>query len=608
MGRPILRDGSNDWNKMPYQIELGKEFTSMAEVLTHLAALDGNDGTPSSLSSSALADYFGIASGGNDYLSKPYYRDTRLGANDAINCIWQFNRDDDIVHPNTTSEPVTGIGLGRVYAETTEKNQTIAWFSFGVPRFTNLVDFYRKAFHADMIKVNATGVGGSNISVGNLFGSAFCLAISVATAPIRWIGNFLTTIRDYEVDKFYDFRSTMHLYYKYVDTILANWIVDTGMYGQAGDPSNYSASPEALPLALRETGPSIWDILTRKARILGITTKTDVPLYESQMEQLLKMDPETYDTSSENIWTWISRSWSDGFKQTICGATQFVGFRVEKDTDTSESWSSSTAPSAIAEKINSTIQEASSKAMDYGFKDEGQSLVGSIASGVTSFLSGLSSTFSLTSVADAAMYGAYIDIPEQYKSSEFHKSHSLSFKLRSPYGDMTSIYQSIIVPLACLLAAAMPRAAGSNSWMQPFCVRVYCPGRFSVPLGIIDNLTLKRGSSEFGWTYENLPTCVDVNMSIKDLSTAMYMSVNDSWLPDFFSANNNFKEFMLTLSGTGTRERILKWSSARRTAQYTAHMLRNRLANPMYYKSWISDTLLGTAVGTFMPMSYLPKN
>lgn len=612
--RTILLDGANTWNKMPYQVSLGSEFESMADALRYLADMEPTSNskisntklTGTNLSdNTSLAEFFGLPTD-TDYLSRPYFRDTRLGANDAINCIWQFNRDDDIVHPNTMSDSQRQIGMGRVYASTTEQNQTILWLSFGVPRFTSLTSFYLKAFHKDIIKINATGTEGGILSnIGNLFTSGVSLAISIVTAPVRWVYNIGNVVRDFSVDRFYDFRSTMHLYYKYVDSILATWLVDTGMYSDASN-SNMSADPRALPIVLQEIGPSIWDVLATRARMLGMTS-VNKGHYEDDLKKLLEKETMDYDMDSTNIWSWIGRTWDDGMKQTFAGATQYIGFRVEKDTDASESWSSSTAPSAIAEKINSTIQEAASKTQDYGLRNE-DNFVKNAISGAASFLSGITNAFTISGITDAAMYGAYIDMPEQYKSSEFHKSHSVSFKLRSPYGDITSIYQSIIVPLACLMAAALPRAAGNNSWMQPFNVRAYCAGRFSVSIGIIESLSIRRGSSEFGWTYQNLPTCVDVSISIKDMATSMYMSIHDGWLPDLFPANDNFKEFMLTLSGTGLQERVSRVAQYRRHAQYAAHMFRNRILNPMYHTSWIRDTLLGTIVSNFLPMNLTPKN
>lgn len=618
MGRTILKDSDNSWNRMPFQVEFGEQFKSMADALRYMANVYGGEvkyagGGNGLENDEVLAEYFGFP----NYLGKPYFRDTRLGANDAINCIWQFNRDDDIVHESTRSDPNVDIGMGRVYASTTEQNQTIAWFTFGLPRFTRILDFYKDAFDAELIKLNQTGFNEKGLAglIGQAIGT---LVIYIPTLPFRWLADFATRLQDFNVDKFYDLRSTMHLYYKYVDSVLAHWIVSTGLYGQGSSDgmsgkSNFTADPGALPLAMRETGVSIYDIMKRRATMVGMSPSTNISQYEEDLKKITKDDyAEQYDLDTTSVWSWMHKDWTNLLKQSAIGTTQFVGFRVEKDTDASESFSNSSAPSEVAERINAQIREVQAKKFALGTASGNElntgTVMDTVAQGLSGLLTGMSEIFKFEGLTSAVMTGAYIDIPEQYKSSDFNKSHNLSFKLRSPYGDVVSIYQSIIVPLAMFMAAALPRAAGANSYVQPFLCRVYCKGLFSIPMGLIESLTIRRGSSEFGWTYQNLPTCVDVNMTIKDMSPIMFMNINDSALENPFTANNNFKEFMLTLAGTGLMERISRWSHVRNGLQVACHNLRNRIANPMYHASWIGESTLMQLPFSLLPWNGRPSN
>lgn len=599
--RPILKDSDNSWNRVPYQVEFGETFMTMADSLRYMADVYGgyvkhSGGSGGNLNSdAALAEYLGTP----EYIGKPYFKDTRLGANDAINCLWQFNRDDDIVHDMMRSDPGTGIGMGRVYASTTEQNQSLAWFTFGVPRFTELASFYMKAFDSKLIRMNNTGFC-DELNLGRLFGVLGALAFTLPILPIKWFLDFANRLRDYPVDRFYDLRTTMHLYYKYVDSILAEWLVNTGIYGNGpseGKLSNvnsYTADPDSLPIALRETGPSIWDILARKAKLLGMDPNRNTNQFEEEVAKLVKMHPDDYDSDQTNPWSSEAVDWTTVVKKSALGATQFVAFRIEKNVDASESFSNATGPSAFAEQINSQARENMSKAYDLGFgsgdANTGIGVVDSIIGGFKDVITGAASIFNMDGLASAMVGGAFIDIPEQYKSSDFNKSHSLSFQLRAPYGDITSIYQSIMVPLALILAGVLPRAAGPNSYTQPFLCRVYCKGMFSIPLGIIDSLSLKRGSSEFGWTYQNLPTAIDVNMSIKDLSPIMYMAMKDSVFQSILGVNNSFNEYMLTLAGTGLFERVSRWSQIRRNIQITSHKIRNQVANPLFWANTIADS------------------
>ena len=66
----------------------------------------------------------------------------------------------------------------------------------------------------------------------------------------------------------------------------------------------------------------------------------------------------------ENEYNSIFAKWSgwvgglvDVMKDTALGATMYVGFRVEKSTDASESFSNSTKTNPLTEKINSRIHK-----------------------------------------------------------------------------------------------------------------------------------------------------------------------------------------------------------------------------------------------------------
>ena len=72
---------------------------------------------------------------GAELLRQHNYQDTRVGGNDAFNNVWAFGEDDDISRGIFTVDKDKGIGMGRVYASTTQQNQVIAWFTFGIPRF-----------------------------------------------------------------------------------------------------------------------------------------------------------------------------------------------------------------------------------------------------------------------------------------------------------------------------------------------------------------------------------------------------------------------------------------------------------------------------------------
>lgn len=632
--REILDDADTNWVKVPYQVVLGDSFTSLKDSVAYVAAKwGGYANTTVQQETMQRLDDLENSIGVSDMAvtGHPFFKDTRVGANDAINCVWQFNRDDDIVHPafQSTGSDV-GIGEGRVYANTTEQNQQICYFTFGVPQYTQLAEFYKNAFDKDVARMNVSGGVGTNTMlerIGSIFGAVGALAFAWPLLTVKLLHNICQFFQNYSVNRFYELRTTMHMYYEFVDSILAEWIVDVGFYGMGksegqanGVGGTWTADPNSLPISLRATGPSIWHILSLKARVLGFedfgrnkmeSQTTDV-LAET-FKTFLSMSAKEYDEGDGDAGKWNgapknNSAW-DFIKDTACGATQYIGFRVEKDTDASESYSNSSAPSQVAQKINSTLQEKYQTAKMTG-QAEGMNSGMGIIDGLGSILRGLvdsvAEVFDAGDITDAAFTGTLVDIPEEYQSSDFNKSHSLNFQLRSPYGDYVSIYQSIIVPLAMILAGSLPRGAGTNSYSQPFLTRVYCKGMFSIPLGLIDSVSIKRGSSEFGWTYANLPTCIDVTVSIKDLSPIMYLTIKNtigiSGIANnlFSMTNSSFNEYMMTLSGLGLFERLSGMSKLRRNFQLSAHKLRNTIFNPLYYGHLIGDSALPKFIGSMV--------
>ena len=705
-GRNILRDDDDSWYKIPYQITFGEKFNTVKEdILFRTQNLTGIDGVnnigvhhPESINSSYVSSVFGLDGDTNTLtmLDKAYYQDTRVGSNDALNCLWQFNRDDDILHNVSVVSTHSGtkIGLSRVYSNTTQTNQQIAYFTFGVPYYSSILHFHKNAFDEKLITINQQGYDSDEGSrkLGELFGEGLVLLVAIRILPFKLFYEISKkSANNYKINRFYELRGRMQLYYKYVDSMLAHWLVASGLYGNnlsiVGLSDKLVADPNCLPLALRLTGASIWEIVSRKAVNAGVYiydkkkrakiieeslygVKATPLRYRAEKDSRIKFSAEElasgmdsvanntlYSSAEQSMYAGTASdqeslyaqqvmsdtvqfytnkinklgftykdetlayeddhgSWATVFAKSALGATQFIGFRVDKSTDASESFSNSTSPSAFAENFNSKVKEVASQSIDMGIKgaSSGDSWLESVVEDIKSIgvgiLEGLKAIdfIGLTDLANAVMTGAFIDIPEQYSGSDFNKSHSLSFQLRSPYGDKVSIYQSIIVPLFCILAGALPRAGGANSYVQPFLCRVYCKGMFAIPMGIIDSISIKRGDSEFGWTYDNIPTCVDVNISIKDMSPIMYMMINDAAFSDILGSDSAFNEYLLTLSGVGLFERISQIQRVLRGMIYTAHTVRNRYFNPVYWSHSVSQYSPIQFVASFIPRSGINNN
>lgn len=144
--------------------------------------------------------------------------------------------------------------------------------------------------------------------------------------------------------------------------------------------------------------------------------------------------------------------------------------------------------------------------------------------------------------------GGKLVFPELWNDSSFDRSFSINIKLRSPDSDPLSIYLNIIVPFIHLIALTAPRnfLDNSNGYISPFLVRAYFRGIMNIDLGIVTGLSVTRGG-EGNWTLDNLPTSVDINLTIKDLYKSMYMA--DGGLNNKFIGNDGELDYLMNLAG-----------------------------------------------------------
>ena len=672
----ILHDSDTSWSRIPYQVVLGKKFTTLKESLVYTRNTWGGfakTGSPRANDINrmpgaytppewgSVAEATGLSKALYDAPTRIFYQDTRVGANDAINCFYQFNRDDDIVHPATYSETTGIYGLGRSYTNTTQRNQTIAYFSFGLVQFNNIGSFLENAVYAPLARINAAGFDRAGMfNLGQLFGVATSLAFGLVFIPIRMFKAMSNWLRTSKVSKYIEFRSEMASYYSYADSICAQWLVATGMYGNgkaepakvaAQDNANsgffsriinkivpgFKASKSSLPPGMAATGPSIFHVLGLRARILGLKNMGTgyAAQFGSQNVQDVMNERTKPSSGGEDPVKADAEKWStwsgecivpsgDGdsgmsqfvntFSATSTGITQFIGFRIEKSTDSSESFGNSTGPSKLADLVNNKIKSAYDKAVTAQLTEaQGASKDDSLLGDIQNFFNGALNSISISlgsveTLASTIRTGSLIDIPDEYTGSEYNKSFSISLQLRSPYGDINSIYNSIIIPLSLLLAGSLPRSAGEHAYQSPFVLRAYCAGRFSIPLGIIENVSITRGSSDFGWTYQNLPTCMDVTLSIKDLSPCMYMALRGTGLFDkIMGDDSTFTEYINTLAGVGLAERVNSVLQAQRNVQLRAHNLRNKYFNPNYWANGSGESAIGQFVGLFINQNTIPR-
>jgi len=78
--------------------------------------------------------------------------------------------------------------------------------------------------------------------------------------------------------------------------------------------------------------------------------------------------------------------------------------------------------------------------------------------------------------------------------------------------------QNIYIPLAAILAGALPRAAGPSAYTAPFLCSMFLRGYQHINLGMITSLTITRGTANLPFNRQRRPLAIDVTFTVTDFS------------------------------------------------------------------------------------------
>ena len=296
--------------------------------------------------------------------------------------------------------------------------------------------------------------------------------------------------------------------------------------------------------------------MSRITSIFNGQSESDLKAIDNEEDPSIKDTPFSENGNTDGV--------ADHFLANLADGSDWVSFRVNSTGPATDSFSSSTGKSSLAEKINTVSSSARDMRIDFaqgnvdpvGISSMIGSAIGSVISGATSLLqiSGL-----------AAVAGnAFVDIPDHWTEStaSLNKS-SYSFTLICPYGNIISQVMYLHMPLCCLLAGALPLATGKQSHTSPFLVELFDRGRRTTRLGLITEVTITRGTSNLGFNNDDHPLALDVSFTVTDLSSVVAMPI----LPGFslniaeglFDPDSMYTDYLLTLSSVGLRDLNDRW-------------------------------------------------
>lgn len=287
---------------------------------------------------------------------------------------------------------------------------------------------------------------------------------------------------------------------------LQAWLDTTGSQSKAGAPTDTSSTSASAVVQATTADP-------------GATPAAPNPADTTTESIFDVLDPSKQKT---DFFEFLKAEWDDG--------SAFASFRVDATGPVSESFSSTVGESEISSKLNSL--SSSGRNMQFNFANGNigggalGSLVGGVASAVKDLTMGALDQLKLSGLA-ALSGSAFVDIPKHWQSSVAQLPHSsYTIQLRSPYGNPISQMMNLYVPLAMLLATALPLSTGKQSYTSPFLVELYDKGRCMTRLGMVESMQITRGQGNTGWHSDGYALGIDVTFSIVDMSSVLHMPIS----------------------------------------------------------------------------------
>lgn len=476
------------------------------------------------------------------------------------------------------NDPHGSTGLGRYYAEALRSTGEYVTFRFGTPKFNNILSFMSNFYDTEASAVARTGKG---TSIFFKLGRVVGFVVGMMAAPGLMVGKALMFLIGSKVSKYYYMTPAMHNYWSAANNILNGIAVNMKIIptvGGKGDSeealearrSEIEAYMAALPDTFRKDGGiDIWAVANKYNRVaaqfqarvnkiakgsnsqpdfidkissgiygaISDTNKRNIKNYiddyiaikENQI--IAKQEEDTANTfaladdGKSAVWNFTQKMIDFGISNANDGS-EWVTFRVDHTGPSTESFSSQIGQSSIADKLNGMTAQARSLKFDAGQFQTGIGLIDSTMSAVKDMLGGGAAFIGVENIG-ALLGNAYVDIPKIWQNSSAQMNRmTYTIELRSWSGAPMARFQNLMVPLALLMAAALPQSTGKQSYTSPFLLEAYSRSRCQIRLGMIDSLSITRGVGNLGRNIEGDALGITVQFSVTDMSEIMHMPIS----------------------------------------------------------------------------------
>lgn len=275
----------------------------------------------------------------------------------------------------------------------------------------------------------------------------------------------------------------------------------------------------------------------------------------------------------------------------------FAVFRVDHSGSVSESFGNSVAESQLAQKLNGISSEAREMRFNLADGNVIGGLIGDIAGKVTEVGMGLLDgvTLGFAGLVPGLGGSGYVDIPKHWQSSSVSLPRgSYSIKLISPYNNPISQMINIWIPFYMLLAGAMPRSTGKQSYTSPYYCQIYDRGRLQSRLAMVESLSITRGTSNLQFDLRGQALAIDISLNVVDLSSIMHMPMSSGGFSevDMTMDNDNIAaDYLNVLAGMDIYSQIYPLPQAQLKAAKVLLGAKQKATSPAFHAAIFKNSI-----------------
>lgn len=320
---------------------------------------------------------------------------------------------------------------------------------------------------------------------------------------------------------------------------------------------------------------------------------------EERMEMHPKLDPNK-PKGDEIKDDGYFKQFVEHFDSEFRDGSQYAVFKVDSTGSVSESFANSVMESDLSQKLNQISSQSRQARFSFADGNIAGGMIGMAADAVGAVkdlalgaLDGVTMGFS--NIIAGLGGSGYIDIPKHWQSSQATLPRSsYTMQLISPYGNAFSQMQNIFIPLSMIMAGALPRSTGKASFTGPFLCQLFDKGRCQVQLGMVESLSVTRGTSNLPFNLRGEALAIDVTFSIVDLSSIMHMPVSSGSFLEVdmtLDEDNILSDYLAVLAAQDIYSQTYSLPRARLKAIKMQAGVQRKLSSPAWAASALHSSL-----------------